>query len=82
MNAEKEWKNCKKCEYGGPVWRGDSGTQTTWGGAGGMRRGVVRRGAEGNKEIPDKETDRKIKQSLPLLLPRPNVTLLLKAAGC
>ena len=45
-------------------------------------RGVVRREAEGNKEIPDKETDHKIKQSLPLLLPRPNVTLFLKAEGC
>ena len=42
----------------------------------------MRREAEGNKEIPDKETDHKIKQSLPLLLPRPNVTLFLKAEGC
>ena len=43
INAEKEWKNCKKCENGMSCVEGGSVTPTTWGGAGGVRRGGVRR---------------------------------------
>lgn len=43
INAEKEWKNRKKCENGMSCVEGGSVTPTTWGGAGGVRRGGVRR---------------------------------------
>ena len=48
---EKEWKNCKKCENGMSCVDGGSVTPTTWGGAGGVKRGGGRSAEAGGRAV-------------------------------